>query len=128
MTSAGRHSVIDTDQALRHLGRTGWTLVAYGDRREPDWVVAWRHIEDHADVLIIASETRCAAYRAPLWPGQDPLEAEQISWCHLGPISPVLRSLLALPPIDRTLPTFPLPPEVPLPDPGVRTVTLRLPQ
>jgi hypothetical protein len=117
-----------TDAALRELGSSGWTVVAYGDRREPECLVAWRRLEDHADVLIIASQTRCAAYRAPLWPGQDPLEVRAVTWCYLGEIGSVLRNLLSLPPIDRTWPTYPMPPEVPLPDPAQRHLTLRLPQ
>jgi hypothetical protein len=128
MTGAGRHAVIDTDEALRCLGRSGWTLVAYGDRAEPDCLVAWKRLDDHADVLIMDTEQRSAAYRAPLWPDQDPLDARMVTWCYLGHIGAVLRNLLALPPIDRAWPAYEMPPEVPLPGLGVRTVTLRLPQ
>lgn len=118
----------DTDEALRNLSRWGWTLIAYGDRAEPELLVAHQRYGDHVDVLIIAAEDRCAGYRAPLWPDQDPIEVGTVVWYYQGDVTDVLRMLLALPTIDRTWPQFPMPPEAPLPGRHTTRRTIRLPQ
>src|SRR5207302_7314853 len=42
------------------------------------------------DVLVMEGEDRCAAYRAPAWPDQNPISVQSVRWCYMGAISAVL--------------------------------------
>lgn len=107
------------DEALRLLPRWGWTLVGYGDRREPDVLVAHYRMPDkdfidtdYVDVLLTRGRDRCGAYRARLWPGQDPLDVYAVTWQVTGHLRAVLWELLNLPPVELGWPDYPHPPEL----------------
>ncbi len=118
----------DVDEALSRLGKSGWTFVAYGSRIVPCPLVAFQRLGDHVDVLVMEGEDRCAAYRAPAWPGDDPVSVQSVRWCYMGAICVVLPRLLALPTVDQLWPLYPIPPEIRLPDPTTRPITIRPPQ
>lgn len=113
---------------LGQLSRHGWTVAAYGPRAQPDRLVAYQKRGEYVDVLVIADEHRCAAYRAPMRSGHDPLSVAEVTWCYLGALAAVLDNLLRLPAPDPSWPSYPIPAEVPLPDTATRPVHVRPPQ
>jgi hypothetical protein len=117
-----------TDETLRSLAQWGWTMVAYGDRTDPDCLVSYQRRGDHVDVLVMAGEDRCAGYRAPCWSDQDPIEVSSVVWHYLGDVATVLRWLITLPAVDPSWPQYPLPAQVPLPGKHTKRRTIRPPQ
>lgn len=118
------------DDVLRQLPRRGFTLLAYGDRTEPDPLVAYRRLGDHVDVLVIRGADRVGVYRAAVPADEDPLTVETVQWCTTGGIAEMLYALLTLWPVDPAWPDYAIPPEVAelLPPPGQLPVTMRPPQ
>jgi hypothetical protein len=121
---------MDVDDVLRQLPRRGFTMLAYGDRAEPDPLVAYRRLDDHVDVMVIRSARRVGVYRAAASLDEDPLTVEAVQWCTTGGIAEMLYALLTLWPVDPAWPPYPMPPEVRelLPPPGMLPVTMRPPQ
>jgi hypothetical protein len=77
----------DSDEVLAALPRWGWTMSAYGQRHHPDLLVAHYRMDDYVDVFVSRGHDRCGAYRARLWPGQDPVDAYGVTWCVTGDLS-----------------------------------------
>lgn len=108
----------DPEPVLRLLPWWGWTMVAYGDRSEPDVLVAHYVMGnmigdyDYVDVFLARGVDRCAAYRARIWPGQDPLDVYAVIWCRIGDFASVLWELLNLRPVELGWPDFPHPQEL----------------
>lgn len=120
----------DPDQVLAWLPRWGWTMLAYGDRNAPDLLIAHYLMGDYVDVFLTRGHDRCGAYRARIWPGQDPVDVYGVTWCQLGDVSAVLWGLLNLRPVERGWPDYDIPAELRtlLPNPTQRRHTLRPPQ
>ncbi len=118
------------DGALARMCGWGWTFVAYRDRVVPEPLVAHFRLNDQVDVLVVDGEDRCGAYRARVRLDQDPVDVHAVTWSVTGDIRFVLRSLLRLPPVDRSRPDLPVPPELRalLPCPSIRHLTIRPPQ
>lgn len=120
----------DTDSELGQLNKRGWTITAVGQRHSPDGIIAHQVRGDHVDVLIIAGEGECGAYRAPLPASREPLDVEHVRWYLAGDATDVLRHLLALGPVDTSAPLAPLDPRLRAALAEVRRFrrTIRIPQ
>lgn len=68
-------AMFDPDDVLWSLSRWGWTMVAYGDRHAPDPLVAYYQMDDYVDVFATRGLAWCGAYRARIWPDQDPVSS-----------------------------------------------------
>lgn len=131
----GRHRLktppewFDLDATLADFSRSGWTVVALGDRNTPDALALWQRMGSHADVLVLRSEDQAVAFRAPVWPYDDPLAATEVIWCWHGPAAVVTHKLLALGPVRWDWPAYPIPAECQIPElAGMRHGTIRPPQ
>ncbi|HEX3591111.1 MAG TPA: hypothetical protein VHV74_15915 [Pseudonocardiaceae bacterium] len=102
----------DSDEVLAALPRWGWTMSAYGQRHHPDLLVAHYRMDDYVDVFVSRGHDRCGAYRARLWPGQDPVDAYGVTWCVTGDLSTVLAGVLNLRPVERGWPDYDPPAEL----------------
>lgn len=120
----------DPDTVLRLLPRWGWTMVAYGDRAEPDLLVAHYVMADYVDVFLTRGLTACGAYRARIWPDQDPVRVYAVTWSVVGDLTTVLWGLLNLRPVERGWPDYEMAPELRqlLPDASRTHHTIRPPQ
>lgn len=135
-TTPGRQAPPDLDQfipdqVLRQLPGWGWTMVAYGGRTRPDPLVAHYLMPDvaYVDVLVLRGRDRCGAYRARIWPGQDPLDVYAVTWSDTGHLRPVLWELLNLPPVQLGWRDYPHPTALRAPLPVPETPrTIRPPQ
>ncbi|HEX5121579.1 MAG TPA: hypothetical protein VFW65_40885 [Pseudonocardiaceae bacterium] len=120
----------DPDDVLASLPRWGWTMLAYGERSRPDLLVAYYLMGDYVDVFATRGPDRCGAYRARIWPEQDPVDVYGITWCQVGDLTTVLWGLLNLSPVQRGWPDRDVPAALRmlLPNPTQCRYTIRPPQ
>jgi hypothetical protein len=128
-------SLTDSDELLSLLPRWGWTMVAYGDRHNPDVLVAYYRMDESApgayvDVFVTRGAGQCGGYRARIWPHQDPVDVYGVTWSVVSDVSTVLAALLNLRPVEPGWPDYDMPPALRslLPDPTQRHRTIRPPQ
>lgn len=123
-------SAFKPHQVLAKLPRWGWTMRAYGERYAPDHLIAHYVMNDYVDVFATRGPDRCGAYRARIWPDQDPIEVYAITWCVVSDLTSVLWSLLNLRPVERGWPDYDIPSGLLglLPSAGQYHLTIRPPQ
>lgn len=130
VSPAGLGSRLDPDEVLASLPQWGWTMLAYGDRDQPELLIAHYLMGDYVDVFLTRGPDHCGAYRARIWPNQDPVDVYGVTWCQVGNLDTVLWGLLNLRPVERGWPDFDIPAELRalLPNPTQRRYTIRPPQ
>jgi hypothetical protein len=116
----------DLEPLLREVMRRGWTLICCGRLAQPDAIAAVHRTKHWADVVVLRGHDRAAAYRAPIKPHDDPLQASRVVWHYLCDGERTLRAVLNIPPETAALAPYPIPEQCRIPEAQHRPLTIRL--
>lgn len=126
LARGGDDSELDT--ALHQLARAGWNMVVCGLRTAPDALIAYRHRELWADVIVLRGPDRAAAYRTLLGTGDDPLAADHVVWHYLSDAARTIKAGLSVAAHAMTECPYPIPQACQVPEVTRRPLTIRLHQ